>query len=217
MVPHGETLDFLHARTDSPYFCFMDSDIMATGPFLQEFQADLDAAELFSSGLPLWHNERDITIPDYFDHMHGIHAYTASGLTIACDYFVVYDNRAFVEARNATGIGLAVCGWQQLSPANQDAIRKVDRQRKDYDSGKALTLLMAARGARIRFRQSDRLKHIGGFTEVGALPDALLYSRGRLDRMAHDLGGAPGRRMLRIADAWHALRAARKTTGCART
>ena len=127
MVPHGETLDFLHARTDSPYFCFMDSDILATGPFLQEFQADLDDAELFSSGLPLWHNERDITIPDYFDHMHGIHAYTASGLTIACDYFVVYDNHAFVEAREATGMGLAVCGWQELSAANQDGIRKVDR------------------------------------------------------------------------------------------
>ena len=72
---------------------------------------------------------------------------------------------------------------------------------------------MAARGTRIRFRQSDMLKHIGGFTEVGALPDALLYSRGRLDRIAHDLGSAPGRALLRIADAWYAVKHGPKENG----
>jgi len=206
MVPHGETLDFLHERTDSDYFCFMDSDILATGPFLDEFQADLQNAEVFSSCLPLWHNESDITIPDYFEHMHGIHAYTSSGMTIACDYFVVYDNKAFTEARNATGAGLTVAGWQELSPENQKVLQSLGQQRSDYDSGKVLTMLMSARGARVKYRQSDKLKHIGGFTEVGAIKGSLLFTRGRLDNLASRLPGFAGDLAIGFADAFYALR-----------
>jgi hypothetical protein len=204
MVPHGETLDFLHERTDADYFCFMDSDILATGPFLDDFRADLAEAEVFSSCLPLWHNLDDITIPSYFDHMHGIHAYAESGLTIACDYFVIYDNKAFTETRAATGVGLTVVGWDNIAPENQRAIKELGQQRKDYDSGKVLTMLMASRGARIRYRQSDNLKHIGGFTEVGALKGALLYSRGRMDNFANTLPGALGRGAIHLADTWYA-------------
>jgi hypothetical protein len=206
MVPHGEALNFLHARTDADYFCFMDSDILATGPFLDDFRTELEQADLFSSGLPLWHNESDITIPQHFRHMHGIHAYTDTGLTIACDYFVVYDNKAFVAARAATGADLAVCGWHQIAPDNQQAIQKLGQQRADYDSGKVLTLLMAARGARIRFRQSDKLQHIGGFTEAGVRPGALLYSRGRLDELACALPYSMSRALLAFADGWYAWR-----------
>jgi hypothetical protein len=205
MVPHGETLDFLHARTNSDYFCFMDSDILAVGPFLDDFRDDLANAEVFSSCLPLWHKESDITIPNHFEHMHGIHAYTTDGQTIACDYFVVYDNRAFVEARAATGVGLKVCSWEELSTKNKQIIREMGQQRSDYDSGKALTMLMAARGARVRYKQSDRLKHIGGFTEVGTSKGTLLYSRGKLDKFANLLRGGPGRTMIRIADVYYAL------------
>ncbi len=215
MVPHGETLDFLHERTDADYFCFMDSDILATGPFLDDFRDELGNAEVFSSCLPIWHNERDITLPQNFQHMHGIHAYTENGLTIACDYFVVYDNKAFVEARQETGVGLAVCGWQNISPRNQELIRKLGQEKSDYDSGKVLTLLMAARGASIRFRQSDKLLHIGGFTEVGAAPGALLYTRGRLDNFAARLPGALARTMIGLADAWYARRRGPKENSAA--
>ncbi len=205
MLPHGETLDFLHARTDSDYFCFMDSAILAVGALLDDFRDDLACADVFSSCLPLWHNEGDITIPNYFRHMHGIHAYTNDGQTIACDYFVVYDNKAFVEARAATGVGLKVCAWQDLSTENKQIIREMGQQRCDYDSGKVLTMLMAARGARIRYKQSDKLKHIGGFTEVGASKSTLLYSRGKLDKLANLLPGGLGRTMIHVADVYYAL------------
>lgn len=204
MVPHGETLDFLHDRTDSDWFCFMDSDILAVGPFMEDFRDELENADLFSSCLPLWHNEKDITIPRSFRHMHGIHAYTETGMVIACDYFVIYNKRVFDEARDATGVGLAVCGWQDLTPENQTVLRNLGQEKADYDSGKALTLLMAERGARIRYRQSNNLKHIGGFTEVGAIEDAWLYSRGRFDNLINRLPRTPGRLALHAADAWYA-------------
>jgi hypothetical protein len=204
MVPHGETLDFLHERTDSDWFCFMDSDILAVGPFLDDFGDDLQNADVFSSCLPLWHNDKDITIPKSFRHMHGIHAYTDTGMTIACDYFVIYNNKVFMEARKATGVGLAVCAWDDLVAPNQAVLRNLGQEKSDYDSGKVLTLLMVDRGARVRYKQSDNLKHIGGFTEVGAIRGAMLYTRGRLDNLASRLPGVLGSAMLHIADACYA-------------
>jgi hypothetical protein len=203
MVPHGETLDFLHARTDSDWFCFMDSDILAVGPFLNDFAEDLQKAEVFSSCLPLWHNLKDITIPDSFRHMHGIHAYTGNGMTIACDYFVIYNNKAFTEAREATGVGLTVCAWDDLAEPNQDALSRQGQVKSDFDSGKVLTMLMADRGARVRYKQSDNLKHIGGFTEAGAIEGAILYTRGSLDNLANKLPGALSRAVFHFADLWY--------------
>ncbi|MGI9292699.1 MAG: hypothetical protein ACR2PS_01845 [Pseudomonadales bacterium] len=210
MVPHGETLDFLHERTDSDYFCFMDSDILATGPFLDDFRDDLNNAEVFSSCLPLWHNPADVIIPDYFETMHGIHAYTRSGMTIACDYFVVYDNKAFTEARETTGVGLAVIGWDEIAPENQKILREMGQKRTSYDSGKALTLLMTRRGSRIRYRESDRLKHIGGFTEVGALETEPMHARNRLDVFASWLPRLLGRRVIVFADLAYIWKRGRK-------
>jgi hypothetical protein len=204
MLPHGETLDYLHERTDSDHFCFMDSDILAVGPFLDDFRDEMRNSDLFSSCLPLWHNEKDTVIPDHFEHMHGIHAYTADGLTIACDYFVAYDNRTFVQTRKETGAGLRVMAWQELSAGNQRVISDLGQKRLDYDSGKVLTLLMIARGHRIGFRQSDNLKHIGGFTEAGTGDGGPLYNRGRLDGIAAKLPRLPGLLVTYLADAWYA-------------
>ena len=203
MVPHGETLDFLHARTDSDWFCFMDSDILAVGPFLEDFQEDLEQAEVFSSCLPLWYNEDDITLPTSFRHMHGIHAYAENGATIACDYFVIYNNREFMKTREATGVGLKVIAWNELEAEHQEALEKMGLKKADYDSGKALTMLMADRGARVRYRQSDNLKHIGGFTEVGAIEGALLFSRGGFDKLANSFPRPIARWLIGLADIWY--------------
>jgi len=204
MAPHGETLDYLHQRTDSDHFCFMDSDIVATGPFMDEFRSDIEQADLFSSCLPLWHNRKDTVIPPHFNHMHGIHGWTTDGMVIACDYFVIYDNQKFVTARDETGVGLAVISWDELSDENRRQLREMDQQRQDYDSGKALTLLMTARGADIRYQDSDSLKHIGGFTEAGAIEGTLLYRRGRWDDIAGKLPDTLGRIAFSLADAWYA-------------
>jgi hypothetical protein len=177
---------------------------------MQEFNSLLEESDVFSSCLPLWHNENDITIPAHFRHMHGIHAYTELGQTIACDYFVVYENHAYTEAQKETGAGLAVCAWDNIAHDNQRAIEAMGQRRSDYDSGKVLTLLMAARGARINFQQSETLKHIGGFTEAGAVSNAMLYCRGRLDKLADRLPGMAGGFAIHAADIWYALTRGRK-------
>jgi len=203
MIPHGEMLDYLYAREESDYFCFMDSDVLATAAFMQEFKPLIEKSACFSSCLPLWHNAADITIPSWFQHMHGIHAYTEKGEVIACDYFVVYQRRQLEAAMQASKANMQVVGWNKLSAYAQDVLQRMGQQKADYDTGKILTMIMLDRGDTVTYRQSDALKHIGGFTEVGARKDALLFSRGTMDTIA---AAVPGNLLMRWADAWYAWR-----------
>lgn len=213
MQPHGETLDLLWQQHEAKYFCFMDSDILATGPFLQDFLPDITTADCFSSCLPLWHCPADTVIPADFQHMHGIHAWTESGQTIACDYFVVYKQERLSATINATGAKLRVVGWNEIAESNQRILEQLGQRRADYDSGKLLTLLMLADGAHIQYRDSDKLKHIGGFTEVGARPGDLLFSRGRLDRIAARAPALMRNGLITGSDDWYARRAPKHGNG----
>lgn len=206
MIPHGDMLNFMQAEEESAHFCFMDSDVLATGPFLQDFAPDIATSDCFSSCLPLWHNADDITIPTWFEHMHGIHAYTESGMTIACDYFVVYDNHKLTQTMQDSGVAMEVIGWQDLPANAQQTLQKMGQQKADYDTGKVITMLMLDQGMQIGFRQSDLLKHIGGFTEVGAQQGALLYSRGTVDNIAASMPGPLGTWLISLADRWYAKR-----------
>jgi len=207
MIPHGDMLNFLQKREQSTRFCFMDSDVLATGPFIDEFRADIETSDCFSSCLPLWHNDEDIVIPHWLNHMHGIHAYTPDGRTIACDYFVVYDNDKLSQVMQESDVNMAVTGWQTLPEDARATLVSMGQRKKDYDTGKVPTLLMSARGDTITYRGSDKLQHIGGFTEVGARQGALLYSRGMLDRLVSRVPGRPGNSLIRAADHWYARRA----------
>jgi len=206
MVPHGDMLNFLQKREDSAYFCFMDSDVLATGPFLQDVAPDIANSRCFSSCLPLWHNATDITIPSWFEHMHGIHAYTEKGETIACDYFVVYDNAKLTQTLQDSGVSMEVVAWQSLPQATREALQRRGQRKVDYDTGKVITMLMLDKGMRVNYRQSDLLKHIGGFTEVGARKGALLFSRGTVDNLAAAMPGPLGVWLIQLADRWYAKR-----------
>ena len=51
-IEHGKALRWLQERTESPWFCFMDSDIIATGPFLDQVAERLEHCDVISSGVP---------------------------------------------------------------------------------------------------------------------------------------------------------------------
>ena len=80
-------------------------------------------AARYAAGLPLWHNDDDIVIPKHFKHMHGIHAYTKDGMTIACDYFVVYEKQVFDAARAETGVGVSMTSVSQPWAGNWADLR----------------------------------------------------------------------------------------------
>ncbi len=122
MVDHGSMLNWLHERTDSPWFCFMDSDILATAPFAAELIAYLEHCDVFSSGHPLWYAPEDIVLPPAFRRLHGIHFGTSDGITLGSTYFAVYDNRILSAAMAATGIDFRTRRWEQVPERHRAAL-----------------------------------------------------------------------------------------------
>lgn len=203
MIQHGQALNWLHERTEGPWFCYMDSDVIATGPFIKQVAKQLDECDVFSSGLPLWHAPEDTILPKSFRRMQGSHIWTDDGACIGCDYFAVFNNDMLTRVMNETGIGFETRNWKDIPQNVQSVLKKVKLDKIDYDSGKILTALLINEGAIIRYEGFDNLKHLGGFSALSGEGDAFIY-RGKLDRIAVDwFGGIFAAPLLWFADNWY--------------
>ncbi len=211
MIPHGHALNWLQERTDSPWFCYMDSDVIATGPFMQTVAAHLDHGDVFSSGLPLWHSHEDTILPTSFRRMQGSHIWTDDGTCIGCDYFAVFNNELLTRIIKTTSIGFQTYRWDDIPAAQQDLLQQMHMDKTDYDTGKVLTALLLNEGARYTYEDLPGLRHLGGFSLEGfsdiAEEDAAFIYRGGFDRLAVDfLGGLLSVPLLYLADTWYGLR-----------
>ncbi len=206
MIQHGHALNWLHERTDSPWFCYMDSDIVATGPFMDAVREQLDNCDVFSSGLPLWASREDSVLPKKFRRMQGSHIYTDDGTCIACDFFAIFNNELVHKIKRETGVGFETYGWQDIPPEVQTRLKKTGMDKIDYDSGKVLTCLLLDEGVRYAYADFEHLRHLGGFSEKAGEGPAFVY-RGQIDRFAVNfLGGLFARPLLYLADVWYGFR-----------
>jgi hypothetical protein len=205
IVQHGEVLDRLQQECEDDYFCFMDSDILATGRFMDEILAEFSDAKAVTSCLPIWAAEDDITIPHNFKRLHGCYARADNGIVVGCTYFSVYDNSVVNEVRELTGIGFQIQQFQWLTPAIQEVIRALGMEKFDYDTGIVLSLLMTARGAKISHKEPQTLCHLGGVSQSGPGRGVqVIWYRGYLDRWAVRLRRTPfARPAMKIADLYY--------------
>ena len=203
MMPHGDALNWLHKHTDSKWFCYMDSDIIATGPFMDKVSAQLDECDVFSSGIPLWHAPEDIVLPKSFRRMQGSHIWTDDGACIGCDYFTIFNNELLTRIMKSSGIGFQIYRWNDIPAETQQILREMEMDKTDYDTGKVLTPLLLKQGARYAYEDLDNLRHLGGFSASAGEGAAFIY-RGGFDRLAVDLfGGMLARPLLYLADIWY--------------
>lgn len=205
VLDHGSALDLLHDDCSDEWFCFMDSDILATGSFAKTLQHHLDDCDVFSSGQPLWHAPEDIFLPPHFRRWQGSYGATTDNITLGFTYFAVYRNAELAKVRAATEVGFGYCYWDNISPVHQAMLQRIGLDKIDYDTGKLLMALMHAAGLRLRTAEIDTLVHLGGVSALaGDSPD--YYYRGRLDRLACTLlDGALAKPLFFAADFWHGL------------
>jgi hypothetical protein len=222
MIHHGEAINWLyeHRDRDAKWFCYMDSDIIATGPLAEEISVHLDKCDVFSTGLPLWHAPEDTTLPRSFRRMQGTHIWTGDGDCIACDYIAIFNNELLTRMMEETGIGFQYYHWDGIPAETQQVLRDMHMDKIDYDTGKVITPLLIHEGARVVYEDLKNLRHLGGFSgssSQGAshgygvpmtiAEDVAFIYRGRLDHFAVGfLGGFLARPLLYLADIWYGLR-----------
>lgn len=164
MADHGTVLNYLQAMTTDRYFCFMDSDLFATGDFLSELMPLLRGRAAVFSGAPAWMTFAQGILPSHFVTVSGVHHQTDRGTCLGSSYFAIYDNRALTDCLQATGIGFQTCRWGELPGQIRQSFASLGWQKQGFDTGKVLNLLLQLRGQDLQYADSERLRHIGGFS-----------------------------------------------------
>jgi hypothetical protein len=177
IMRHGELLDYLQSLEDSQYFCFMDSDILATGDFSSEVSQYLNQYAAVFSGRPIWCMEEEQTLPETLPSIPGHCNRTADGVCLGSSYFAIYDNRTLTRFMHSAGIGLARYQWSTIPAPYQNQLIDMGLKRTRYDTGKLLNILLAAQGPPLLFLDSASLQHLGGVSAQTAR-----RSSGRLRR-----------------------------------
>lgn len=143
----------------------MDSDILATGDFMNEFTPYLGQYTGIFSGSPLWClDEEQILLEIGSRIASGWQNRTDTGLCLGSSYFAIYDNRILTQFIQSTGIDFRIYRWQEIPAQWQNHITELGLRELGYDTGKVLNILLLAQGERLCFRESSTLQHIGGIS-----------------------------------------------------
>ena len=164
VVRHGQALAFLHEQTTSDHFCFMDSDILATGEFVEAFQHRLQHNRGLFSCNPIWCRSAEQILPDDAPVIHGRYNNTSAGLCLGSTYFAIYDNQLLTDFLRTTAVGFDGYQWSRIPPRDQETLSALGQRREGYDTGKVLHLLLLAQGEDLLFWNSPDLLHLGGFS-----------------------------------------------------
>ena len=180
MICHSDALDRLQLECTDEWFCAMDSDIIANGPFLEAVAAAADDHDVITSCLPVWTTPSDATLKRTYKRLQGLHIKLANGLTVGCTYFILYRNADVNRVRSQHGVGFERYYWDKIQDRHQRTIRSLDAEKNDYDTAIVLNMLLIASGAKITYLQLDNLKHLGGLSSISETTDAQ-FCRGFID------------------------------------
>ncbi|RMG05844.1 MAG: hypothetical protein D6726_00570 [Nitrospirae bacterium] len=84
MLPHGTVLTQLQKMEEGEFFCFMDSDIFATGPFMDDFRSLLSEYDGVFSCLLGWCNDDEWIIHYDFHIVKGVIQSLREGVVSGC-------------------------------------------------------------------------------------------------------------------------------------
>lgn len=161
-VKHGLALSYLHRLKCSDHFCFMDSDILATGDFSSDVSQYLNGYTGFFSCLPICFKTEEKILPQSYPGIYGRHHCTKEGICLGGTYFAIYDNQVMGKVIQSTGIDLRRYWWSDIPKQYQNSLDRLGLKKDWYDTGKVLNLLLIAQGEQLVFREIPALEHIGG-------------------------------------------------------
>ncbi len=165
-MPHGQALSYLQLQERSDSFCFIDSDILATGEFLVELAPCLGQYAGIFSGSPVWLKNEEKVIPAAFRGMAGRHSRTDENICLGSSYFAIYNNRVLTQTIQSTGICLNRYEWADIPTKYQDQLVQMGLRKAGYDTAKLLNLLLLNQGEYLLFKESPALQHVGGISTI---------------------------------------------------
>ena len=169
-VDHGTALNHLFTSFDEPIFAFADSDVLASGDFVDDlFHTSPRAAAVFAAPA-VFHTDDEAVLPAGATYLAGRHMVLSDGTPSGGTYIAAYERRLVEQV------------WQR-APRGFKAHRRslLDRRLKRqfssrgwsfhvFDTGRVINLLLLLDGHRLENRNVPALHHIGGLSvrELGS-------------------------------------------------
>lgn len=168
MVRHGAALDrVLELRDDGELFCFVDPDILATGPWVPPLIASLSEHQAVTSGKELWAD--DNVRPTEHPGVNGEFFFDADGFTFGSPHLAIYRRAALQDTCSRWQIGFGSSG-NDLPPEARQRLVDAGRGYWVYDTGKVVNILLQLDGRPLEHREVDTLLHVGGVSHFLAPP-----------------------------------------------
>jgi hypothetical protein len=170
MEAHGVALDIAYDRhDDGEFFCFIDPDILAEGPFLGDFADRLDqGCAGVTSGQGVWRD--DSVLPEGQLGVSGEYFYAPDGYLFGSPHFAMYRRDALDPARAQWGVGFRSAG-PDVSEAGAARLEAIGRKYWIYDTGKIMNIFLQDGGAKLCHFEHPNLIHIGGMSHYLSPPD----------------------------------------------
>lgn len=166
MMPHHDVLNHLLAIETSPYFVFMDSDILASNTFTEEWFNSLKKNEAIFSALPIWQSEEDALMPVTFQMADGRFLKSSDGQFLGLSYCAIYRKERLIDFMDRSGITFSYYDFRDIPSRHQKHLVDIGLDMSFYDTGKLLNILWQQDGARMTYIEQDSLYHIGGISTM---------------------------------------------------
>ncbi len=162
IMPHGDALNYLQSHHDGKYFCFMDSDIYANGPFMDDFAPCLSHYAGIFSGAALDHPAAGLRLTPRQRDMAGCFSHTENGLCLGSTYFAIYDQAKLQQTQRAQGFGWEKRRWREIPGLCQQRLIAEGLRYHSYEPGKLTNLWLQWRGEKLLYQPCAALRHLGG-------------------------------------------------------
>jgi hypothetical protein len=161
LVRHEHILTDLFRRSTEPYFCIVDSDVFATGPFLEPFLPHLPENAALFSAWPVSVTAADQVQPAHARFNLGRHRTDVQGQALGGTYLAIHARRA-VEAALPLWPGGFDRGYGSKLPRKTKRwLAEMGQHATYYDTGRILCQAMRRQGARLTYVSNPHLGHIG--------------------------------------------------------
>ncbi len=176
MKAHGFSLDVVRAlREDGEFFCTVDPDILATGPFLRPFIDALETCAAITSGRGVWRD--DDLVPLGHPGVSGEYFYSQSGFLFGSPHFAIYHRAPMDETAERWDVKFNE-GGPGLSADARAVLARDGHDYMIYDTGKILNIFLQEDGHRLCHEEHPNLMHIGGLSHYLSPPRMIVRGKG---------------------------------------
>ncbi|MCH7789316.1 MAG: hypothetical protein IH940_07720 [Acidobacteria bacterium] len=169
MISHGAALQIaFDQQDDGEFFSFIDTDILAKGPFVADFITLMDDVDVVTSGTEVWSDGN--VMPADAQGVSGEYFFGSDGFVFGSPHCAIYRREALRALFERWGFAFDTGGQERMSKAAWELISSTGQTYWMYDTAKIVNIALQAEGHRLEHSEHPNLVHIGGLAHYLAPP-----------------------------------------------